>query len=517
MTRLTLVVGQLRCALVAGAMLIAGCGGDDAPARSSGSDAAAGPVSQPGDAGSAADLTGADASAGDKGVLDAAIAPSADAAVAGPDARPPTGDAAPDATYVVRDAGYDGASAARPGPPAPWLATDIGTVSRKGETTSTTTWFAVLAGGSDVGGAADSFHFLYQPLTGDGALVARVAALGGSTDPGSKAGIMIRAGLEAGAANVFLAVVGDPAVGGRLQHRAYAGGPTAAMPADTGMKTGQFLRLARSGKTITAFRSANRSTWTRVGSVDLDLPATAYVGLATEAHSNSNTVQANYNYAAIDNLAADPATAPWEHVDVGTLGGSAAQAGGVLKLTGYGEAFSTTQDYFSGVVQPVSGSYRLTALLEAQTGSEPEARAGLMFREGLVATASRSSAFAAITVSQGKGLQFHGRGAQGGMTSAGARKMEAKLPLWLRIEKTELGPQDRFAGYYSTDGTSWTLLDAVSFNAAEPLLVGAVAGAGGAAAMNTARVSALTAVPLLGDGGLPDAATPVAAGDAARD
>ena len=129
------------------------------------------------------------------------------------------------------------------------------------------TSLTVVASGADIGGTADSFHFVHQPLTGDGEIIARVATLGGAFDPASKAGVMFRAGLEPGAANVMLAVLGDAAMGGRLQARASAGGPTSALPVDGAVKSGQFLRLARTGRTFTAFRSGNRATWTRIGSV----------------------------------------------------------------------------------------------------------------------------------------------------------------------------------------------------------------------------------------------------------
>jgi len=46
---------------------------------------------------------------------------------------------------------------------------------------------------------ADGFHFVYQPLSGDGTIVARVA----SVSPSSTGGVMIRETLNANAAEVF--------------------------------------------------------------------------------------------------------------------------------------------------------------------------------------------------------------------------------------------------------------------------------------------------------------------------
>jgi hypothetical protein len=98
-------------------------------------------------------------------------------------------------------------------------------------------------------------------------------------------------------------------------------------------------------------------------------------------------------------------------------------------------------------------------------------------------------------------VQFSSRASQGGLTVAGARKMEAKPPLWLRLEKLELGAQDQFTGWYSLDGSSWTMLDSVSFSAAQPLLMGIVTGAGNNRAGNVARVDGIAATPLQADRG----------------
>ena len=501
MKRLTLVVGQRRSVLVAGALLIVACEAE--PASPSRQDDAGAQAAEP----EASVPPAHDAAAADERVAGPDAAPAADAAVNTP------ADAGPDGYKSLKDAGWhdsgpnvavDAPALPGGGPPAPWLERDIGMVARAGDTTATATAFTVVSGGADIGGNADSFHFVYQPLAGDGEIVARVGALSG--EPASKAGVMFRAGLDADATTVMLAVLGDAGTGGRLQVRASTGATTAIMPPDGGLKAGQFLRLVRTGRTFTAYRSATRATWTRVGSMELELPSTAFVGLATEAHSTAATVQAVYNYATIDNLAVDPGSAAWEPLDVGTVGGSAAYAGGALTLTGFGEPFSAEQDHFTGAVQAVSGSRRLTVRVAAQSSSEPEARVGLMFREGLASTASRMSAHAAISVSPGKGVQFSSRTAQGGLTVAGARQMEVKPPLWLRLEKLELGTQDQFTGWYSLDGSTWILLDSISFSAAQPLLMGIVAGAGNPRVANVARVEGIAAVPVAADGGAGDAA-----------
>lgn len=50
--------------------------------------------------------------------------------------------------------------------------------------------------------SADGFHFVYQPLTGDGTIVARVVSVEGSS--AAQVGVMIRETLSAGANHVYL-------------------------------------------------------------------------------------------------------------------------------------------------------------------------------------------------------------------------------------------------------------------------------------------------------------------------
>jgi hypothetical protein len=498
MKRLTWVVGHRGSVLVAAPLLILACGGESAaPVRP---DAAV-------DSGQVATTLSLDGASDDLVIVAPPFAADAaslvaDARVDGP--RPARDAAEPRDSAEPRDGAGDAAVLTGGGPPAPWQAVDIGTVGRRGDTTATPTSFTVVAGGRDIGGAADSFHFVYQAWSGDGEIVARVSALTSVTDPADKAGVMLRAGLEAADANVLLALLGDGS-GGRLQARDAAGGATKVALSDPALKVGQFLRLTRVGNSVRAFRSSNRATWTPVGSIELELPQTIYVGLATEAHSDSDALQAVYNYLTVDNLATDPLTSSWEHLDVGTLGGVALARNGALILTGFGEPFTPAQDYFTGVVREVSGSQRLVARVSLATSGNAQARVGLMFREGLAASASRSSAFVMLALAPGGGVQLTSRAEQGGMTVAGARNNDVKGQTWLRLDKLELGARNQFTGAYSADGITWTTLDSVTLSVAEPLLAGVVEGAGSARVMSLAHIDELSLIPVAGDGAAPDA------------
>ena len=153
----------------------------------------------------------------------------------------------------------------------------------------------------------DSFYFVHRPLAGNGTITARLTSLtgeqptasggrvragqGGSSlhpglDPWSKAGIIIKAGTRQGSAYAAVLASGDHGV--RMQYdytqdiAGPPGRPSAASP--------RWLRLTRSGDTITGYESADGTHWTRIGTATLaGLPATVQAGLFATSPAYSLT------------------------------------------------------------------------------------------------------------------------------------------------------------------------------------------------------------------------------------
>jgi hypothetical protein len=67
---------------------------------------------------------------------------------------------------------------------------------------------------------ANSFNYVYQPMTGDGMLIAQVTSLG-DTSPGAQAGAMIRKTLDP--ASPFLDMLIAPGRGASFQGRTQSG------------------------------------------------------------------------------------------------------------------------------------------------------------------------------------------------------------------------------------------------------------------------------------------------------
>src|SRR5205814_805850 len=91
--------------------------------------------------------------------------------------------------------------------PSPWIDQDIGAVGTQGRGSFLTGTFIERGSGADIGGSSDAFHYIYQPLNGDGKIIARIVTQYNS-DPSAKAGVMIRETLTAG--SKYAAVVITP-------------------------------------------------------------------------------------------------------------------------------------------------------------------------------------------------------------------------------------------------------------------------------------------------------------------
>jgi len=187
------------------------------------------------------------------------------------------------AIWSFTTAGSSGGGGGTSSVPAPWVAQDVGAVGIAGSATYSNGTFTVKGAGADIWGSADSFRFVDQSINGDATIVARVTGMTNS-NTWAKAGVMIRASTAADAANVLL----DETPGGSIEflERSSAGTSTIGI-AGGSQGTPVWLKLARSGSTVTASISANGSTWTSIGSTTLSIGATALVGLAVTSHDTT--------------------------------------------------------------------------------------------------------------------------------------------------------------------------------------------------------------------------------------
>ena len=146
--------------------------------------------------------------------------------------------------------------------PYPWQTQDMGTVGVTGGASYNNGVFPVTGAGADIQGSADAFRFVFVQANGDCTIIARVTAVQ-NVNAWSKAGVMIRETLAAGAANAYIAVT--PGNGVTWQYRSSTGGST-SYNNTAGLNAPYWVKLVRSGNTFTGYRSPDGVNWTQQGS-----------------------------------------------------------------------------------------------------------------------------------------------------------------------------------------------------------------------------------------------------------
>lgn len=177
-------------------------------------------------------------------------------------------------------------------PPYPWASRDIGSVGVGGSVFFNNGMFTLGGSGADIWGTSDAFRFAYLPVAGNCTIVARVVSVQ-NADGWSKAGVMIRANLNANSAHAFIAIT--PGNGAAFQYRSSTGG-SSVNNNTSGFNAPYWVRLVRSGNTFTGYRSPDGVNWTQQGSpTTFSMGSTVYVGLAVTAHNNSALCQATFD------------------------------------------------------------------------------------------------------------------------------------------------------------------------------------------------------------------------------
>lgn len=177
-----------------------------------------------------------------------------------------------------------------------WTSADVGAVGAAGSHEQSGSTLTVRGAGADIWGVADGFHFAHQRLLYNGEVIARVASVS-NTHAWTKAGVMLRESLDANAAFAMMLVT--PTSGVSFQYRASAGAQAAMGAQGWGVAAPQWVRLVRTGNTITAFTSVDRVNWTARGSASVDFSAEIYVGVAVTSHQHSTLATAVFEEVSV--------------------------------------------------------------------------------------------------------------------------------------------------------------------------------------------------------------------------
>jgi fibronectin type 3 domain-containing protein len=199
--------------------------------------------------------------------------------------------------------------------------TDVGSVGTAGTSTygATRSVYTLQGAGTGLGGTADAFQFSYSQIDGDAELIARVQSLQ-NVSTTSAAGIVLRENLTSGSASAAVSIT--PGGDVSFAYRATTGASTTTS-AISGQSIPSWLRLTRSGSTVSAHVSADGANWSLVDSVTLSFATSKlYAGLASSSGVSGTLGTAEFG-GVKGSFAVDGSVRTWLRADTGvTVDGS---------------------------------------------------------------------------------------------------------------------------------------------------------------------------------------------------
>ena len=225
---------------------------------------------------------------------------------------------------------------------AGWLDQDIGAVGTVGSASLSGSVFTVSGAGNGVGSTSDGFHFVYQPLTTNGTITARVV----TAPVSAQAGVMIRENLTTSSANAFTYFINNG--GGDyvdFSYRSLLGGATSQVNT-AGVTSPYWVRLTRAANQFSSYSSPDGTHWTQVGTTQTFVTAEqVYVGLAVSSQNINATATATF-----DNVSISAGTTLPNPIITG-ISPSSGAPGATVTITGnnFGSPQGTSSVTFNGV------------------------------------------------------------------------------------------------------------------------------------------------------------------------
>jgi microbial collagenase len=191
--------------------------------------------------------------------------------------------------------------------PLPWKHQDIGS-----PTAGNAAWKApdsFIVGGGGWIFYNDACHFVYQEISGDCAISAKIASVS-SPQYWSRSGVMIREALT-DKARQTMAFTAIDHTGMSYRDTVGVSNKEQNNSGDNGAPA--WLKVQRNGNTLSCFKSSNGSAWTQIGaSRTIPMSANVYIGLAGSAYNDGldTTKFTNVTVTGAPVIAANPATRP---------------------------------------------------------------------------------------------------------------------------------------------------------------------------------------------------------------
>jgi RHS repeat-associated protein len=240
--------------------------------------------------------------------------------------------------------------------PSGWSDSDVGAVGIAGNSSfSTNGTFSVQGAGTGIIGTPDAFHFVYQPLNGDGTIVARVVSFPGAAYY-AYAGVMIRESLDPSSKDFFTGAGGSTLL--YYAFRSTTGGGTTQ--AYSGGSFPYWVKVVRSGNNFSGYISADGVYWTSMGSTQtITMAQNVYVGLVVNSAGTTGLATANFDNVSV--MAGTPYPTPV----VTSVTPSNAGFGYSITIAGsnFGSSQGASKLYFNGSPATTISSWSATQIV----------------------------------------------------------------------------------------------------------------------------------------------------------
>ncbi len=185
--------------------------------------------------------------------------------------------------------------------PGVWTAEDIGNVQAVGNSSydSSMDAYYLRGSGANIKDASDEFHFLHQPFSGDGEILARITAYDYSSNR-AKVGIMIRGSTDANAPFAMVNIRNRD--GGDIEFARRTSAGANSTRNDDGHNYSPlpiWARITRTGNVFTAFYSENGTDWTEIGSQTIVMDPSVVAGLCVTARSDGNYARGSFDQVLV--------------------------------------------------------------------------------------------------------------------------------------------------------------------------------------------------------------------------
>ncbi len=367
-------------------------------------------------------------------------------------------------------------TAAPPGVcPSGFTCEDVGAAHVAGNQTFVNQTFTMQASG-DMWDVYDQFRYIWQPLSGDGTVSARVVSMTGGDD-WQKAGVMLRAGAtdpQAPYYGVFL----TPGHGVAVQWRSTEGASTNQLTYGTAnseqaplyLMAARYTDTAHAGTVYyTAYVSSDDHTWTQIpySTIALMLPpdgsGNLAAGMVDDGHVAGTLATATLdNYSLLGSAPAPAGICPaqWNCDDIGgpLPVGSQTLTNGTWSITAGGGDYWGTSNSFHFIYQPLPADGTVTAHVVAQAGGLEWAKGGVMLRPASTEP-DPSAPYYGIFATPSHGVVVQWRPSEGASTSQ-LQLPAMSMPVYLMVDRwTDSGanpPVTYYQALTSPDGNTWT-------------------------------------------------------------